>query len=36
MLVKKLYIVFVSAMGLWLGNYVGSPFLYNSTVRFVF
>ena len=35
-LVKNLYIVFASAIGLWLDNCEGSPFLYSSMVRLVF
>ena len=36
MLVKNLYIVFVSAIGLWLVSFEGSPFLYRSIVKLVF
>ena len=35
-LVKNLYIVFARAIGLWLGNFDGSPFLYSSIVRLIF
>ena len=35
-LVKNLYIVFVSAIGLWLESFEGSPFLYSSMVRLIF
>ena len=35
-LVKSLYIVFASAIGLWLDNCEGSPFLYKSIVKLVF
>ena len=35
-LVKSLYIVFASAIGLWFANFDGSPFLYNSMVMLIF
>ena len=35
-LVKNLYIVFASAIGLWFDSCEGSPFLYKSMVRLVF
>ena len=35
-LVKKLYIIFASTIGLWLGNFDGSCFLYKSIVRLIF
>ena len=35
-MVKKLYIVFASATGLWFGNFEGSLFLYTSMVKLVF
>ena len=35
-LVKSLYIVFASAIGLWFGNCEGSPFLYRSMVKLIF
>jgi hypothetical protein len=35
-LVKNLYIVFASAIGLWLESFEGSHFLYNNIVRLIF
>ena len=35
-LVKSLYIMLASAIGLWLGRIDGSPFLYSNTVELVF
>ena len=35
-LVKNLYIVLASDIGLWLDSMEGSPFLYSSIVRLVF
>jgi hypothetical protein len=35
-LVNSLYIVLASAIGLWFGKLVGSPFLYSNIVRLVF
>ena len=35
-LVKSLYTVLASAIGLWLGRIDGSPFLYSRTVKLVF
>jgi len=35
-LVKNVYIVFASAIGLWLESFEGSPFLYKSMVRLIF
>ena len=35
-LVKNLYIVFASVIGLWFDIFEGSPFLYRSMVKFIF
>ena len=35
-LVKNLYTVFASAIGLWFVNFEGSPFLYSSMIRLIF
>ena len=35
-LVKNLYIVFASAIGLWFDSFEGSPFLYKSMVKLIF
>ena len=35
-LVKNLYIVFASVIGLWLVHFEGSPFLYKSLVKLIF
>ena len=35
-LVKNLYIVFASAIGLWFVSRDGSPFLLNNIVRLIF
>ena len=34
--VKNLYIVFASAIGLWLVSFEGSPFLYKRMVKLIF
>ena len=35
-IVNNLYIVFASAIGLWLVNFEGSCFLYSNMVRLIF
>ena len=35
-LVKNLYIVFASAIGIWFDSFEGSPFLYRSIIKLIF